>query len=141
MQHSLIFALAPHVSEGELKTPSVSIPKGTIVAVFYTFTVYALLFILVSATCDRSEMANHFSYESFSNHQHSDRHVVPMRLMPFIYFSQDPVDSGLWVLPENKPVVSVCYYRDILRLSVSCNVRYDWSVSYPACSRTGSPFW
>lgn len=43
-------------SEGELKTPSVSIPKGTIVAVFYTFTVYALLFILVSATCDRSDM-------------------------------------------------------------------------------------
>uniref|UniRef100_A0A8C4IWV1 Solute carrier family 12 member 9 n=1 Tax=Dicentrarchus labrax TaxID=13489 RepID=A0A8C4IWV1_DICLA len=38
---------------GELKTPSVSIPKGTIIAVFYTFTVYVLLFILVSATCDR----------------------------------------------------------------------------------------
>lgn len=44
------------VSEGELKSPSVSIPKGTIVAVFYTFTVYILLFILVSATCDRSEV-------------------------------------------------------------------------------------
>lgn len=49
-----MFVLTPHVSEGELKTPSVSIPKGTIVAVFYTFTVYVLLFILVSATCDRS---------------------------------------------------------------------------------------
>lgn len=52
--HTLMFVLTPHVSEGELKTPSVSIPKGTIVAVFYTFTVYVLLFILVSATCDRS---------------------------------------------------------------------------------------
>lgn len=40
-------------SEGELKTPSVSIPQGTIVAVLYTFIVYVLLFILVGATCDR----------------------------------------------------------------------------------------
>uniref|UniRef100_A0A8C6LTX9 Solute carrier family 12 member 9 n=1 Tax=Nothobranchius furzeri TaxID=105023 RepID=A0A8C6LTX9_NOTFU len=39
---------------GELKTPSVSIPKGTIAAVFYTFTVYLLLFLVVSATCDRT---------------------------------------------------------------------------------------
>lgn len=53
-----MFAPAPHVSEGELKTPSVSIPKGTIVAVFYTFVVYVLLFILVSATCDRSELVH-----------------------------------------------------------------------------------
>lgn len=52
-----MFALSPCVSEGELKTPSVSIPKGTIVAVLYTFIVYVLLFLLVSATCDRSEMA------------------------------------------------------------------------------------
>lgn len=51
-----MFVLPPRVSEGELRTPSVSIPKGTIVAVFYTFTVYVLLFILVSATCDRYEM-------------------------------------------------------------------------------------
>lgn len=46
---------SPHTSAGELKTPSVSIPKGTVVAVLYTFTVYVLLFLLVSATCDRSE--------------------------------------------------------------------------------------
>lgn len=59
--HTLTFVLTPHVSEGELKTPSVSIPKGTIVAVFYTFTVYVLLFILVSATCDRSERVNNDS--------------------------------------------------------------------------------
>lgn len=55
VKQTLMFALPPHVFEGELKTPSVSIPKGTIIAVFYTFTVYVLLFILVSATCDRSE--------------------------------------------------------------------------------------
>lgn len=45
-----------HTSEGELKTPSVSIPRGTIIAVFYTFVVYVLLFILASATCDRSDV-------------------------------------------------------------------------------------
>lgn len=55
-KHTLMFVLPPRVSEGELRTPSVSIPKGTIAAVFYTFTVYVLLFILVSATCDRYEM-------------------------------------------------------------------------------------
>ena len=44
-----------HVSKGELRTPSVSIPKGTIIASFYTFTVYALVLILVSSICDRSE--------------------------------------------------------------------------------------
>ncbi|KAG5843902.1 hypothetical protein ANANG_G00155820 [Anguilla anguilla] len=38
---------------GELKNPSVAIPKGTIIAVFYTFCVYVILFILVSSTCDR----------------------------------------------------------------------------------------
>ncbi|KAJ8267158.1 hypothetical protein GJAV_G00139210 [Gymnothorax javanicus] len=39
---------------GELKNPSVAIPKGTISAVFYTFCVYLILLILVSSTCDRS---------------------------------------------------------------------------------------
>ncbi|KAM6907354.1 solute carrier family 12 member 9 [Xenentodon cancila] len=47
---------------GELKTPSVSIPKGTIVAVFYTFTVYILLFILVSATCDRTLLIQDYGF-------------------------------------------------------------------------------
>ncbi|XP_061595852.1 solute carrier family 12 member 9 isoform X2 [Cololabis saira] len=47
---------------GELKTPSISIPKGTIVAVFYTFTVYVLLFILVSATCDRTLLIQDYGF-------------------------------------------------------------------------------
>lgn len=50
------------MSVGDLKTPSVSIPKGTIVAVLYTFIVYVLLFILVSATCERSEFIYVFFY-------------------------------------------------------------------------------
>uniref|UniRef100_A0A3Q3MNT3 Solute carrier family 12 member 9 n=1 Tax=Mastacembelus armatus TaxID=205130 RepID=A0A3Q3MNT3_9TELE len=47
---------------GELKTPSVSIPKGTIVAVLYTFTVYVLVFILVSATCDRTLLIQDYGF-------------------------------------------------------------------------------
>ncbi|MBN3318059.1 S12A9 protein, partial [Atractosteus spatula] len=38
---------------GELKNPSLSIPKGTIIAVSYTLVIYLLLFLLVSSTCDR----------------------------------------------------------------------------------------
>uniref|UniRef100_A0A8C1Y5R0 Solute carrier family 12 member 9 n=1 Tax=Cyprinus carpio TaxID=7962 RepID=A0A8C1Y5R0_CYPCA len=41
---------------GELKNPSESIPKGTIIAVSYTFTVYLLLFLLLSSTCDRCRL-------------------------------------------------------------------------------------
>uniref|UniRef100_A0AAQ5YA06 Solute carrier family 12 member 9 n=1 Tax=Amphiprion ocellaris TaxID=80972 RepID=A0AAQ5YA06_AMPOC len=47
---------------GDLKTPSVSIPKGTIVAVLYTFTVYVLLFILASATCDRTLLIQDYGF-------------------------------------------------------------------------------
>uniref|UniRef100_A0A672JUX1 Solute carrier family 12 member 9 n=1 Tax=Salarias fasciatus TaxID=181472 RepID=A0A672JUX1_SALFA len=47
---------------GELQTPSISIPKGTIVAVFYTFTVYVLLFILVSATCERTLLIQDYGF-------------------------------------------------------------------------------
>ncbi|XP_038134687.1 solute carrier family 12 member 9 [Cyprinodon tularosa] len=47
---------------GELKTPSISIPKGTIIAVFYTFTVYVLLFILVSATCNRTLLIQDYGF-------------------------------------------------------------------------------
>uniref|UniRef100_A0A8C6SE30 Solute carrier family 12 member 9 n=1 Tax=Neogobius melanostomus TaxID=47308 RepID=A0A8C6SE30_9GOBI len=47
---------------GELKTPSVSIPKGTIVAVLYTFTAYVLLFMLVAATCDRTLLIQDYGF-------------------------------------------------------------------------------
>ncbi|TRY96724.1 hypothetical protein DNTS_032207 [Danionella cerebrum] len=46
---------------GELKNPSVSIPKGTIIAVCYTFTVYVLLFLLLSSTCDRLLLINDYA--------------------------------------------------------------------------------
>ncbi|XP_060710528.1 solute carrier family 12 member 9 isoform X5 [Hemiscyllium ocellatum] len=38
---------------GDLKNPSYAIPKGTVIAVIYTFLVYLLLCFLVSFTCDR----------------------------------------------------------------------------------------
>lgn len=47
---------------GELKTPSVSIPKGTIVAVIYTFTVYVLLFLMVAATCERTLLIQDYGF-------------------------------------------------------------------------------
>ncbi|KAF7643631.1 hypothetical protein LDENG_00236170 [Lucifuga dentata] len=47
---------------GELKSPSISIPKGTITAVFYTFIIYVLLFILVSATCDRNLLIQDYGF-------------------------------------------------------------------------------
>ncbi|XP_024121502.1 solute carrier family 12 member 9 [Oryzias melastigma] len=47
---------------GELKTPSVSIPRGTIIAVIYTFTVYILLFLLASATCDRTLLIQDYGF-------------------------------------------------------------------------------
>ncbi|XP_068601023.1 solute carrier family 12 member 9-like [Brachionichthys hirsutus] len=47
---------------GDLKTPSVSIPKGTITAVLYTFIIYALFFILVSATCDRTLLTKDYGF-------------------------------------------------------------------------------
>ncbi|XP_062844878.1 solute carrier family 12 member 9 [Trichomycterus rosablanca] len=45
---------------GELKNPSVAIPKGTIMAVTYTFIVYVLFFLLVSSTCDRLLLINDY---------------------------------------------------------------------------------
>ncbi|CAG5875171.1 unnamed protein product [Menidia menidia] len=47
---------------GELKTPSISIPKGTIIAVVYTFTVFVVLLILVSATCDRTLLIQDYGF-------------------------------------------------------------------------------
>uniref|UniRef100_A0A8D0HQA6 Solute carrier family 12 member 9 n=1 Tax=Sphenodon punctatus TaxID=8508 RepID=A0A8D0HQA6_SPHPU len=39
---------------GELKNASNSIPKGTIVAIVYTFVIYLLLFFMTSFTCERA---------------------------------------------------------------------------------------
>lgn len=47
---------------GELKNPSVAIPKGTISAVFYTFLVYVLLMLMVSATCDRTLLIQDYGF-------------------------------------------------------------------------------
>ncbi|KAJ3588777.1 hypothetical protein NHX12_009631 [Muraenolepis orangiensis] len=47
---------------GELKTPSVSIPKGTIMAVVYTFTIYVLLFFLAAATCERALLTQDYGF-------------------------------------------------------------------------------
>ncbi|XP_049760134.1 solute carrier family 12 member 9 isoform X2 [Elephas maximus indicus] len=47
---------------GELKDPSRAIPLGTIVAVAYTFFVYALLFFLSSFTCDRTLLQEDYGF-------------------------------------------------------------------------------
>ncbi|XP_043932271.1 solute carrier family 12 member 9 [Protopterus annectens] len=47
---------------GDLKNPSSSIPKGTIVAVVYTFFVYLLLFFMVSFTCERVLLQEDYSF-------------------------------------------------------------------------------
>ncbi|KAM9498611.1 solute carrier family 12 member 9-like isoform 2-T4 [Salvelinus alpinus] len=47
---------------GELKNPSAAIPKGTIIAVLYTFIVYVLLFILASSTCERTLLAQDYGF-------------------------------------------------------------------------------
>lgn len=118
-----------HVSKGELKTPSISIPKGTIVAVFYTFTVYVLLFILVSATCERSETL----------HNSDTKREIHIPHMTEILFLQDTVGSGLWVPPKNKHLASIRHHRDILRLSVSRDVLYDRRIPHPPRSCLGPP--
>lgn len=45
--------LTPSTLAGELKNASASIPKGTIVAVLYTFVIYFFLFFMTSFSCER----------------------------------------------------------------------------------------
>lgn len=47
---------------GELKNPSNSIPKGTIIAVVYTFVIYFLLFLMTAFTCERTLLKEDYGY-------------------------------------------------------------------------------
>lgn len=128
-QFSEMMFFLPHVYEGELKNPSVAIPKGTISAVFYTFTVYVLILFMVSATCNRYEDVE----DSLPLVQQTD-----LSCRAFSVFLQDAVNSGLWVFAEDKPLATICHYWDLLRFSFSCDVLPDWSITYPPCTCCGS---
>ncbi|XP_018418850.1 PREDICTED: solute carrier family 12 member 9-like [Nanorana parkeri] len=47
---------------GDLKSPSYSIPRGTITAVIFTYIIYNLLALMVSCTCDRTLLQNDYSF-------------------------------------------------------------------------------
>uniref|UniRef100_A0A6J0U8K3 Solute carrier family 12 member 9 n=1 Tax=Pogona vitticeps TaxID=103695 RepID=A0A6J0U8K3_9SAUR len=47
---------------GELKNASSSIPKGTIVAVVYTFVIYFFLFFMTSFTCERALLKGDYGF-------------------------------------------------------------------------------
>ncbi|KAJ8367849.1 hypothetical protein SKAU_G00078770 [Synaphobranchus kaupii] len=47
---------------GDLKSPSASIPRGTITAVIFTFIVYNLLSLLLACSCDRVLLQRDYSF-------------------------------------------------------------------------------
>uniref|UniRef100_A0A8C4YD37 Solute carrier family 12 member 9 n=1 Tax=Gopherus evgoodei TaxID=1825980 RepID=A0A8C4YD37_9SAUR len=47
---------------GELRNASSSIPKGTIIAVVYTFIIYFLLFLMTSFTCERTLLKEDYGF-------------------------------------------------------------------------------
>ena len=47
---------------GELKDPSVSIPKGTLLAQLYTFIVYAIMYILAAFTCSKELLQMNYTF-------------------------------------------------------------------------------
>ncbi|KAL8177010.1 UNVERIFIED_CONTAM: hypothetical protein K2H54_040811 [Gekko kuhli] len=47
---------------GELKNASSSIPKGTIIALVYTFVIYFLLFFMTSFTCERTLLQGDYGF-------------------------------------------------------------------------------
>ena len=49
---------------GDLREPSKAIPKGTLLGVSFTFTVYFILFLLTALTCDRNFLYHDCLYMS-----------------------------------------------------------------------------
>ena len=49
---------------GDLREPSKAIPKGTLLGVSYTFTVYFCLFLLTGLTCNRAFLYHDCLYMS-----------------------------------------------------------------------------
>ncbi|XP_045611687.1 solute carrier family 12 member 9 isoform X2 [Procambarus clarkii] len=47
---------------GELKKPGRSIPLGTLMATFFTYLTYLLVFVLTAATCERFLLCNNYIY-------------------------------------------------------------------------------
>ncbi|XP_041126343.1 solute carrier family 12 member 9-like [Polyodon spathula] len=47
---------------GDLKTPSYSIPRGTITAVMFTYIIYNLLSVMVACSCDRLLLQRDYSF-------------------------------------------------------------------------------
>uniref|UniRef100_A0A665V299 Solute carrier family 12 member 9 n=1 Tax=Echeneis naucrates TaxID=173247 RepID=A0A665V299_ECHNA len=47
---------------GDLKSPSSSIPRGTITAVIFTFIIYNLLSVLIACSCDRVLLQKDYSF-------------------------------------------------------------------------------
>ncbi|KAG9493895.1 hypothetical protein GDO78_001651 [Eleutherodactylus coqui] len=47
---------------GDLKNPSYSIPRGTIIAVIFTYIIYNVLALIISCTCGRTLLQNDYSF-------------------------------------------------------------------------------
>lgn len=56
ISHTYIFFL------GEMKDPGRSIPRGTLMAVLFTFATYLLLFVFTAATTERFLLANNYIF-------------------------------------------------------------------------------
>uniref|UniRef100_A0A8C7DTM5 Solute carrier family 12 member 9 n=1 Tax=Naja naja TaxID=35670 RepID=A0A8C7DTM5_NAJNA len=65
---------------GDLKRPSYSIPRGTIMAVMFTYIVYNLLAVLLSCTCDRFLLQRDYSFLK-------DINIWPPFVIIGVYFS------------------------------------------------------